>query len=118
MAGNPDRMQGPQREDIENQSQYPISEDQMSDSRMFPGRGSIFGRNTIYPQGRRYTADLAGLVAECLEYHAHDRPTLDQIQTRANNFLNANPHIRDDPTVPTWREGPVPDRFSINAQLP
>jgi len=119
MSGNIHRTIGPQREDIQT-ADHPrcsVASRRAMNIRMQPGNGSLFPLDTLYPQGRRYSPELAGLVARWLEWHAHDRPTLDEVQTQIDDFLDTYPHIRDDPRLPNWASGQVPDPFRIGERI-
>ena len=114
MAGNPDVMQGPEREDLVHHQKLPVAE---VNERMGPGRSSLFRQPTSFPQGLFYSPDLAGLVAECLEFQAQHRPSVDAILTRIDAFLNANPAMRGNPMLPPYAHVAA-DQFRIGAQLP
>jgi hypothetical protein len=108
MAGNPDRMEGPLREDLRDDTLWPVSWNSLnSENRMTPH--SMFPHGSIFPQAVRYSPDLKTLVGRCLEYHARDRPTLDEVDLEINRFLNAHPAIRNDPRPPNWVDNAVED---------
>lgn len=119
MAGNPDSMHGPQREHIQlpGKRTCPVADSFASHHRMQAKRGSLFPLWTVFPQGRLYRPYLAWLVADCLEWNAAHRPTLNEIQNRIETYWNTDPHMANDQTLTHWNN-PQLDLFRINNYLP